>query len=95
VLRNAGTDWNKVHFRDALMHRIMRTTNCSYVGVEPTVLYLNGTFWGVYLITEKNNHKWIENNYDLKKTEFNYLDEVGNVMEVCACSDNTFWDLYD
>ena len=95
ILRNSGTDCNKVHFRDGLMHRIMKKTNCSYVGVEPAVLYLNGAFWGVYLITEKNNHKWIERNYGLKKSEFNYLDEVGSQMEVGAGSDNSFWDLYN
>jgi hypothetical protein len=26
ILRNSGTDWNKVHFRDALMERVMKNT---------------------------------------------------------------------
>ena len=67
ILRNAGTDWNKVHFRDPLMERIMKNTHSGYVGAEPVVVYLNGTFWGVYLINEKHNANWITANYGFQK----------------------------
>jgi Chitobiase/beta-hexosaminidase C-terminal domain/CotH kinase protein/Lamin Tail Domain len=48
ILRNAGTDWNKVHFRDGLMQRIMKNTYTGYLGYEPCEVFLNGAYWGVY-----------------------------------------------
>lgn len=95
ILRNAGTDWNIVHFRDALMQRIMKPTYTGYIAAEPIRMFLNGADWGVYAIREKHNQKWIESNFELKKNEYDYLSEEGIYVNVEKGSDTDFWTLYD
>ena len=95
VLRNSGTDWNVVHFRDALMERIMRNTYSGYLATEPAVMFLNGAFWGVYTIHENHDSHFMKNNFGLGKSEINYLIEGGSSMDVKEGSDASFWDMYN
>lgn len=95
IISNAGTDWNKVHFRDALMERIMKNTYSGYLAAEPAIMFLNGDYWGVYQIREHNNATWIKNNYGLSKSEIDLLDEGGSSMDIVEGSDITFWDMYN
>jgi len=95
VLRNSGTDWNKVHFRDALMERIMRNTHSGYLASEPVRVFLNAADWGVYTMHEKHNHKWIESNYNLKEGEYDYLFEEGIYIHLEKGTDSEFWNMYD
>ncbi len=95
ILRNAGTDWNVVHFRDGLMERIMKSTHSGYIASQPARVFLNGADWGVYLITEKHNHIWIEANHELDAGEYDYLVEEGNNIHVEKGSDDDFWITYN
>lgn len=95
VLRNAGTDWNVVHFRDAMMQRIMKNTYSGYVGAEPVVMFLNGAFWGVYQLNEKHNQNWIKSNFGFEEDEINYLNQEGQTITVNEGSDDSFFELYD
>jgi len=95
VIRNSGTDWNVVHFRDAMMERIMKNTHSGYLAAETVRLFLNGQDWGVYNIHEKNNHKWIETNYNLKKSDFDFLSEQGSKIRAENGTANDFWTLYE
>lgn len=92
VLRNAGTEWNKVHYRDALMERVMSTTHSGYLATQPVVVFLNGEYWGVYTIHENHDQHWIKNNYDLGKDEIDMLLEGGNITTKFG-SDDGFWDM--
>ena len=95
VLRNSGTDWNVVHFRDALMERMMRTTNCDYLATQPAIMFLNGAYWGVYTIHENHDSHWLEENYNYTKKDFSFLKESGSTISVSAGSASTFWDMYN
>ena len=95
ILRNSGTDWNKVHFRDAMMERIMKKTNSGYLAAEPTIVYLNGEYWGVYCINENHDQHWMKNNFGLGKSEIDYLKESGSNINIGEGSDSSFWTLYN
>ena len=95
ILRNSGTDWNKVHFRDAMMERLLKKTNCGYLAAQPTIAYLNGAYWGVYCIDENHDQHWMKNNFGLNKSEIDYLKESGNNIKVEAGSDSSYWTLYN
>ncbi|TAH40730.1 MAG: T9SS type A sorting domain-containing protein [Bacteroidetes bacterium] len=95
ILRNSGTDWNVVHFRDAMMERIMKDTYADYLAANPAVVYLNGDFWGVYTIHENHDQHWMQNNYNLKKSEIDYLKESGSNVELKLGSDTSFWAMYN
>lgn len=95
LLRNAGTDWNKVHFRDGYMERLMKNTYTGYLSTEPCIAYLNGQYWGVYHINEVHDNNWINNNFGYGKNDIDYLIEGGSSMDVKEGSDATFWTLYN
>ena len=95
VLRNAGTDWNVVHFRDAFMERVMKHTHSGYIAAEPAIMVLNGQYWGVFTIHENHDENWQYYEYGLKKSEIDYLKEDGSTITVKQGSDQSFWDMYN
>lgn len=94
ILRNAGTDWNVVHYRDGLMQRIMKNTHTGYLGYEPCELFLNGRYWGVYEIRDNDNHSYVKNNFGYKKSEIDLLFEGGGI-KIKDGSDTGFYNMYN
>lgn len=95
ILRNSGTDFNIVHFRDAFMERVLKRTNTGYVGTEPAVLFLNGAFWGVYTINENHDQHWMENNFGYKESEIDYIKEYGSTIEPKAGTSTYFFNTFN
>ncbi len=94
VLRNSGTDWNEVHYRDAFMERVMKNTHSGYLASDPVVVFLNGAYWGVYTVHENHDQHWIKSNFDLGKEDIDMLIEAGNITTKFG-SDNSFWDMFN
>ncbi len=96
VLRNGGNDGSqlgvKSHMRDAIMHVLYRQENIANVtaGYRPAHVFLNGNYWGLYNIRERQDEHFIETNYgssniDLLERAFNFPGNrnaiVGNWTE--------------
>ncbi len=64
ILRNSGDDWEITYFRDALMTGLMRDIDIDRQAYQPTVVYLNGTYWGMLNMREKVNENYLTNNYN-------------------------------
>ncbi len=80
-IRNAGIDYNTVHFRDALMHRIAKGLYLDRMAYEPCVLFLNGEYWGVYGLRERQDDNYFEGNYpNVKKENIDLLRFEGDVL---------------
>lgn len=67
MLRNSGNDWTSTMFRDALITGLVRNNNIDIQAYQPSVVYLNGEYWGILNIREKinehylvNNHPWVD-----------------------------------
>lgn len=60
VFRNAGSDFGKSHFRDALMTSLVAPWDLETQDHKPAHVYLNGQYWGLYNIREKINRFFIE-----------------------------------
>jgi hypothetical protein len=75
LLRNAGTDWNVSHFRDALMHKIsIGQLDLEYQDYQPVVLYLNGEYWGIQNLREKIDGDYFESNFDIDADKIDLLE---------------------
>ncbi len=80
-IRNAGIDYNTCHFRDAFMHRATIGLNFERMAYEPCVLFLNGEYWGVYGLRERQDDSYIEENYsNVTKETIDLLRFEGDVM---------------
>ena len=65
VLRNAGNDRDFTYMRDALCQRSMATyTDIDWQAWRPSVVYINGNYWGMLNIRERANANNIITHYD-------------------------------
>ncbi|MBR6537699.1 MAG: CotH kinase family protein [Lachnospiraceae bacterium] len=69
TLRNGGNDYQELHFRDALIHDLAKNLACDIMAAEPCILFVNGEFWGFYMIREKTDGEYIEARYGIPKED--------------------------
>ncbi len=95
VLRTGGQDAANTTLRDALGSQMLSGQMSIERGAwRPTVVYVNGEFWGVYNLREKMDEDLIENHYGLdEETDFDALGETGN--EILAGSNARWNEFYN
>ncbi len=76
VLRNSSFDFNKTHFRDGTLHDLMiGKTNIDLEAYRPSVVFLNGEYFGVHNIREKVSKYYPAENYEVNADEIDLLEE--------------------
>ena len=66
-LRNAGLDWNSVHFRDLMVNRALLNSHLDAGDGQNVVVFLNGKYWGVYEVRERYDENYLSNIWDTDK----------------------------
>jgi hypothetical protein len=94
ILRNGGTDNEGTHFRDAFMQRVMKDQHVDYMAYQPSVVYLNGDFWGFYEIRERQDEAYIEKNHGYAPEDIDFLEHSGSIYTL-AGSDTGFYNMYN
>ena len=60
ILRNSGNDWNATMLRSAFQQTLHRPLDIAFREYEPAVVYLNGNYWGIYNIRDREDKYFIE-----------------------------------
>lgn len=81
VLRNSGNDWMSTMLRDAAMTSFMAGSGLDYQDYRPSVLYLNGEYWGIQNLREKVNEDFLAARHNLDPDEIDLLEYAGDVVE--------------
>lgn len=90
ILRNSGSDFNVTHFRDGFLHTtIGRFTGLDYQAYQPSVVFLNGAYWGIQNIREKISDDFIAENHAIDKSDVDLVDTWGDAL----AGNNNIWDL--
>ncbi len=85
VLRNSGNDWYSTMFRDALITNLVRNNNIDIQAYQPSVVYLNGEYWGIQNIREKINEHYVANNFNwVDADSVDILENGGSVVHGSA-----------
>lgn len=95
VLRAGAQDQNRSKIRDELASGLLEGTdiNILYQAYRPTVLYLNGEYWGVYFMKEKRNRFFVAQH---ENTENNVNLAIGKGFKQRSYGDNSDWvSLYE
>ncbi len=80
-VRNAGSDWNVCHMRDRLIQKsIQKSTSLDMMDGYSCILFINGQYWGVYELREKQDKKFIANNSNCDDDNIDFLEFDGNVI---------------
>ena len=74
VLRNSGSDWSHTpHYnnngsmmRDAMMQSLVKNRmDIDYQAYQPSIIYINGKYWGILNIREKLNGDYLAANHNI------------------------------
>jgi len=74
VLRNSGNDWNFSMLRDGYITGIFEEIDLEIQAYRPTLVYLNGEFWGLYNLREKVNEHFIASHHSVDPDEIDLIE---------------------
>lgn len=74
TLRNAGNDWNLAYMRDAVTHTICKNLPFDKEAYQPTVLLLNGEYWGIFNLRERQEAPYLKRYYNLEKKDVDMVE---------------------
>lgn len=74
ILRTSGNDYNKTMFRDALMQNLVQETSLDTQEYRPAILFINGEYWGIHNIREKQNESYISQHYNVDKDDVQIVE---------------------
>ena len=90
LLRNSGNDFNNTQMRDGLISVLAREMDIDRQAYQPAVVYINGEYYGIQNVREKQNEHYIAENYGYDKDD---IDLVKNGWELKNGSDDYYWEM--
>lgn len=83
VLRTSGNDWLGTRFKDMMLASIAKDIGVDYLAYQPSVLFVNGQYWGIHNIREKVGRHYLEENHGADPVKTNLIQghnypELGN-----------------
>ena len=81
ILRNSGTDWLNSMMRDAALTSLMDGSGLDTQAYRPTVVYLNGEYWGLYNLREKVNEDMLASKHGVEADSLDILEANAGVVE--------------
>ncbi|MHC4822810.1 MAG: CotH kinase family protein [Planctomycetota bacterium] len=89
LFRNAGNDWCRAHMRDALMHRITEPEDLEIMSLRPTVIFINGEYYGIHNMRERQDEDYLASRKGVDPDNVDILElRNGDVVE----GDSEHWD---
>jgi len=78
ILRNSGSDWLRSQystmFRDALMQTLLpNEINIDIQSYLPSIVFINGEYWGIQNVRERTNSHYVESNYGIEEDNVDIL----------------------
>jgi hypothetical protein len=78
VLRVSGNDWLGTRFQDMMISSLAKDIGVDYTAYQPSVLFVNGEYWGIHNIREKINISYLETNHGADATKSNLISGLGS-----------------
>lgn len=92
ILRSVNPNYFHVPFKDELCHLLVREMNLSYQAFQPTIVFINGEYWGVFNLKERHDEYYISSNYNIHKEDIHLLEKEGQSI---SGNPFPFWELKD
>jgi hypothetical protein len=83
LIRNAGNDsWSSM-MRDGFIQTLLSDQfDIDYQAYQPSIVYLNGEYWGILSVREKVNEHYPASNYNLDSDDIQLM-EAGSTSRPC------------
>ncbi|TVQ08386.1 MAG: T9SS C-terminal target domain-containing protein [Bacteroidetes bacterium] len=92
LLRNSGQDWYRTMFRDRAVQKILEHLHVETQAALPSVLYINGEYWGIHNLRERYDKNYLERVYGV---DGNHLDYVSSYWEIKEGDTTHFYSMID
>lgn len=69
IIRNGGNACDYVKFKCAYIQKLLEDRSFDTQGSNPVVAYMDGEYWGLYMLREDYDDNYVEANYDVPKEE--------------------------
>ena len=73
ILRGSGGDEAYLHFRDGFNAELIQEADFETQKFRPSVVFINGAYWGLHNIREKVNDDYFEENYGIDKEDVDMI----------------------
>ncbi|MDG5766886.1 CotH kinase family protein [Balneolales bacterium ANBcel1] len=67
ILRSSGDDWHHTMFKDAMIQSLYSDRKVDQQSFRPSVVFINGEYWGIHNIRERYDDWYIETNYGIPR----------------------------
>ena len=81
ILRNGGNDSYLTTFRDAAIQEVCSKLNFDTQAFRPSILFVNGEFWGVHNIRERYDKHYLARVYGVEKENLDLLENQSEITE--------------
>lgn len=81
LLRNNGNRYVSDYFVDAMGASLLEGTGLDYQRSRLVVVFVNGSYQGIYDMCEKENEHYVENNYGINSDIVNVVKHVHNRID--------------
>lgn len=81
ILRNSGNDIWYTMFRDAALQEIVRHLNFETQACQPSVLFINGEYWGIHNIRERYDKYYVARLYGVDPEKVDMLENKWEASE--------------
>jgi len=92
-IRNSGTDWIQMLFRDGMNQTILDgTVDIDLMAYRPVRIYLNGEYWGIYGLREMFNKYYVESHHGVHHDSVDILGDPYGPRSVIREGDSERYD---
>lgn len=93
ILRMSMGDWTRTLFKDDLCHYLIKDMNVGYQSSKPTVVYLNGEYWGIHNLRERQDGRYLEQHYNADRDAIEVVSyELFYQAAVVTDGDGSFYE---
>lgn len=91
VLRNFGNDWVGPMIRDPLLQSLMEGAACDLQASRMAHVYLNGQYWGIYDVREKQDRTYVTGHHGPEATPVDIIENDSGVRDGDAAAYQDLW----
>ncbi|HHS96265.1 MAG TPA: T9SS type A sorting domain-containing protein, partial [Phaeodactylibacter sp.] len=105
ILRASGNDWSKTLFRDALASGLIREfedvapiiekPDVELQDYRPTIVYLNGQYFGIHNLREKLDWRYLKTHYGIEKGDADIVQKKNKLEHGSLDAWDDFFDFVE
>ena len=98
TLRNGGNAADSLKFKDSWIQGRLNEMNFSVLSSRPALVYINGEYWGIYILQEKYSDAYVAEHFDvqdiimIKEGEIEEGDDIDLYEEFLSFAEKDFRD---